>query len=116
MNQQDTKFIAQKIRTGYVEKQPEKLDELKRLDAKVKRPATVFGYVFGGISALIMGTGMSFIMTEIVKNGMIPGVIIGVIGMGMALLTYPIYKKILSSRKKKYAEQILRLSEDLIGE
>ncbi len=114
--QQDQQFIAQKIRTQYVEKQTGKVEALKALDTKVKRPAKIFGYTFGSISALVMGTGMSFVMTEVLKNGMVPGIILGVIGMGMALLTYPVYKKILSARKKKYASQILQLSKEVLEE
>lgn len=106
---------VQNIRTQYVEKETTELDELKSLDAKVKKPARVFGYVFGGISALIMGTGMSLVMTELVANGLALGVAIGVVGLGLSLLTYPIYKKILKSRKKKYADEIVKLSDAIIA-
>ena len=46
--------------------------------------------------------------------GLLIGIVIGVVGMGMALSTYPIYKKILSARKKKYAPRIMELSEKLL--
>ncbi|MBQ8502969.1 MAG: dihydropteridine reductase [Clostridia bacterium] len=119
MNRNDQEFVVQKIRTQYTEKQDTQLDELKALDAKVKRPATVFAYVFGCISAIIMGSGMSLIMTDIgetigLTETMVPGIIIGVVGMLMALITYPIYKKILASRRKKYAGKILELSEKIM--
>ena len=115
----DQEFIVQKIRTQYTEKQHTELDALKALDAKVKRPANVFGYTYGCVSAVIMGSGMSLVMTDIgamigLSATMVPGIAIGVVGMGMALSTYPIYKKILNSRKKKYAPQILELSEKLM--
>lgn len=120
MNNHDQEFLVQKIRTQYTEKQHTELDELKALDTKVKKPANVFGYTFGTISAIIMGAGMSLVMTEIgamigLQNAMVPGIVIGVVGMVMALCTYPIYKKILDGRKKKYASQILRLSEKIMG-
>ena len=38
MNHNDQEFLVQKIRTQYTEKQNTQLDELKALDAKVKRP------------------------------------------------------------------------------
>lgn len=116
MNKNDQQFMAQKIRTQYVEKQTTELDELRALDAKVKRPANLFGYIFGSISALTMGAGMSLVMTELVENGLVPGIIVGVVGLVMALVTYPIYKKILKARKEKYAEEILKLSEKIIKE
>lgn len=115
----DQEFIAQKIRAQYTEKQYTELDALKELDAKVKRPANVFAYIYGSISAIVMGAGMSLVMTDIgaiigLTSAMVPGIVIGVLGMGMALTTYPIYKKILNARKKKFAPQILKLSEKLM--
>ena len=115
MNKNDQQFMAQKIRTQYVEKQTTELDALRALDAKVKRPANVFAYAFGSVSALTMGAGMSLVMTELVANGLVPGIIVGVIGLLMALATYPIYKKILKNRKDKYAAEILKLSEKIIN-
>jgi hypothetical protein len=49
-----------------------------------------------------------------IADGMIPGIGIGLLGMALALTTYPIYKGMLAARKKKYAPQILELSEKLI--
>lgn len=121
MNRNDTEFMVQKIRTQYMEKDSaqKELDLLRELDAEVKRPANVFGYVFGSIGAIIMGTGMSLVMTDIgaklgITNTMPAGIVIGIIGMLMAIINYPIYKAILSSRKDKYAERILALSEKIM--
>ena len=112
--------MAQKIRTQYMEKPSTELDALRRLDTKVKRPATVFAYVFGSISTIVMGTGMSLIMTDIgeilgMAHTMVPGIVIGVVGMILALLNYPMYKAILGSRKKKYSAKILALSETILN-
>ena len=120
MNKNDQQFMAQKIRTQYMEKTPSELDALRALDAKVKRPANVFAYIFGSLAAIIMGAGMSLVMTDIgaiigMSNAMIPGIVIGVVGLGMALLTYPMYKGILASRKKKYGAEILKLSDRIIN-
>lgn len=120
MNKNDQQFMAQKIRTQYMEKESTELDALRELDAKVKRPANVFAYTFGSISAVIMGAGMSLVMTDIgaiigITSAMVPGIAIGVVGLGMALLTYPMYKSILESRKKKYGAQILELSEKIMN-
>ena len=117
----DSQFLVQKIRSEYTERQHTELDALKALDAKVKKPANVFAYTYGSVSAIVMGAGMSLVMTDIgamigLASVMAPGIVIGVAGMGMALTTYPIYKKILGSRKKKYAPEILRLSEKIMGE
>lgn len=116
----DQEFLVQKIRTQYTEKQHTGLDELKALDAKVKKPANIFGYTYGCISAIVMGAGMSLVMTDIgsvvgLASAMVPGIAIGVVGMSMALTTYPIYKRILNSRKKKYAPEIMALSEKIMN-
>ena len=121
MNKNDQQFMAQKIRTQYMQKQSTELDALRELDAKVKRPASVFAYVFGSISAIIMGAGMSLIMTDIAEKigfgfePMLPGIIIGVVGMILALLNYPMYKGILGRRKKKYGTEILKLSDKIMN-
>ncbi|MBQ8799343.1 MAG: dihydropteridine reductase [Lachnospiraceae bacterium] len=119
MNKNDQEFLVQKIRSQYTEKESTQLDELKELDKKVKTPVNVFAYVFGSIGAIIMGSGMSLVMTDLgeklgMGDAMIPGVVIGVIGLVLVLMNYPIYKKLLSSRKEKYAEQIIELSNKLM--
>ena len=120
MNKNDQQFMAQKIRTQYMEKAPSELDTLRKLDAKVKRPASVFAYIYGSISAIIMGAGMSLVMTNIgaaigISNALVPEIAIGVVGLGMALLTYPMYKGILNSRKKKYGAEIIDLSDKIMN-
>lgn len=121
MNRNDKEFLVEKIRTQYTEKEHTQLDALKELDAKVKRPANVFAYTFGSIGAIIMGSGMSLVMTDIgsvigMENAMVPGIIIGIVGMLMAIINYPIYKGILSSRRKKYAERIMKLSDEIMSD
>lgn len=119
MNKNDQEFFVQKIRSQYTENEHTQLNTLKELDKKVKKPANVFAYVFGTLSAIIMGSGMSLVMTDIGKilgldATMIPGIVIGVIGMVLAIINYPLYKKLLSSRRKKYADKIISLSDGLI--
>ena len=120
MNKNDQEFMAQKIRAQYMEKEHTQLDELKELDNKVKRPAVIFAYVFGVIGAIIMGIGMSLIMTDIgtvlgLTSVMTPGIVIGIIGMLIAIINYPIYQKFLDSRRKKYADRIMALSDKLMN-
>ena len=115
----DQEFMVEKIRSQYTEAEHTELDELKVLDARVKRPANVFGYVYGSIGAIVMGAGMSLVMTDIgTKIGLtatlVPGIAVGVAGVSMSCTTYPIYKKILNSRKKKYAGRIIELSDRIM--
>lgn len=115
----DQEFLVQRIRAQYTEPQRTDLEALKALDAKVKRPAYTFAYIYGSISAVIMGAGMSLVMTDIgamigLADGLVPGIVTGIVGLCLALTTYPIHKRMLNARKQKYADQILSLSEKIL--
>ncbi len=117
MNRNDQTFIAQKIRTRYMEQGPTAVDEVKQSDARVRRPANVFG----SIGAPVAGAGMSFVMTDIgatldMTEPMVPGIIIGIVGLAMAACTDPICKEPLSARQRKYAGQIMELSDRILNE
>lgn len=112
----DKEFMVEKIRSAYTEPQHTELDALKALDAKVKRPAKVFGFTWGTVGAIVMGSGMSLVMTGIgsvlgMEQPLVPGIVIGAAGLVMTLTTWPIYKRILTSRKKKFAPEIMELSD-----
>ena len=104
----------ERIRASYSQKEITKLDELKMLDKKVKRPAQIFAYVYGSLSSLVLGTGMCFAM-QVIGSSMMLGIGIGIIGIVLTLTTYPIFKAILKKRKNKYATQIFELSDSLLN-
>lgn len=102
---------AEKIRNQYVKKEATAMDELKKLDNKVKAPGKTISTILGVIGVLVMGAGMSLIM---VKNVMTTGLLLGIPGMIVALLAYPVYSLITNSRKKKYKDEIIRLSDEVM--
>ena len=104
----------ERIRANYTEKEITKLDELKELDKKVKRPVQIFAYVYGSLSSLVLGTGMCLAM-KVIGNSMALGIGIGLVGIALTLTTYPIFKAILKRRKNKYAKQIFELSNSLLN-
>lgn len=109
--------LAKQMLNTYGEKQTTKIDELKKLDKKVKTPAIAFAYIFGIIAALILGTGMCLAMNVIggTTVWMIVGIVVGVVGIILCCANYPIYKTLLSSRKKKYSEEIIDLSNEILN-
>ena len=116
--QEEIKRIRKKYTAPAAEE--DKMAQLRRLDASVYSKATTVALVVGIIGALIMGLGMSLVMTDIgatlnIANTMTKGIVIGVIGMAMALINYPIYSGILNSRKKKYAPEILEMSDKIMN-
>ncbi len=106
---------VEEIKAQYVPAGKTKLDELKALDRKVKRPAEITAYSVGSIGSLVLGTGMCFAM-KVIGNMMPLGIVIGVAGIAIVTANYFLYKKILKSRKNKYAQEIIDLSNELLHE
>jgi len=118
-SQKDPKDQARKIRAQYTLREDTPLDRLQALDAKVKRPASISAFIVGGLGVLGLGGGMSLVMTDIgsvigIPDPLAPGVVLGVLGLAMAAASYPLYKRLLSVRRKKYAQRIIALSDEII--
>ena len=105
---------VERIRGDYLPAERTKLDELKALDRKVKRPAEIFAYTFGVAGSLVLGTGMCLAM-KVIGNMMPLGIGVGLVGIALVTVNYFLYKKILKSRKQKYANEILKLTDDLLN-
>lgn len=110
-----------RIRQKYQPSEEDGMSRLRKLDAKVSQKATVVSLVFGIFGALIMGTGMSLVMTEFGAllglthvTKMVVGIIIGLIGLVMVVLAYPVYNRVLKKERERIAPEILRLSEELM--
>ena len=117
INLKEKKYIEKMIREYEVKNTDESdLEKLKGLHKKARKNAYIFSYTFGTIAALIMGFGMSMAMEVIFAGFMWLGIIVGVIGMLMTLITYPIYKKLINNGKNKYSKDILELSKLLLNE
>lgn len=111
------------IRMKYAapEEKEDKLARLRRLDADATGKATAVSLILGIVGALVMGSGMSLIMTEIGKllqlsagMSMVLGIIIGIIGIVLVSLAYPVYNRILKLQRAKIAPEIIRLSDELM--
>ncbi len=113
------KVYAERIAEEYADKKERKVVQLKKLDAKVKRPANICAYTVGIVGAIVLGLGMSFVMTDFGPSGtlgMVLGIIIGVAGLVICAVNYPLYTAILKSRKKKYAFEITELAKEVSKE
>ena len=99
----------------------DKMARLRRLDASVTNTAQAVAIALGVIGTLILGFGMSLVMTELGKifgsyrdMSMVIGIIIGVVGGVLASIAYPIYNAIVKVRRKKLAPEIIRLTDELM--
>jgi hypothetical protein len=108
--------IVNQIKEGYEPKTKTKYDELIALNRRVELPAYIFAYTFGVIASLVLGLGMCLAM-QVIGTGalfMALGIVIGVIGIALVSVNYPLFLAIMKSRKKKYAEKVIALSDELL--
>jgi uncharacterized membrane protein YidH (DUF202 family) len=111
------------IRKKYVEEEQteDKMSLLRRLDAAVTQKATTIALVFGVIGVLIMGIGMSLAMTEIGEMigllgsmSMLVGILIGIVGIILVCMAYPVYNRVIRKERKKIAPKIIKLTDELM--
>lgn len=108
--------IVKQIKEGYEPKSKTKYDELIALNRRVELPAYIFAYGFGIIASLILGIGMCLAM-QVIGTGiplMVLGIVIGIAGIALVSVNYPIFLAIMKSRKKKFAEKVVALSDELL--
>lgn len=106
------------IRKKYLPKEEDKMEQLRRLHAIPTQKAQVFSIAVGVIGALILGTGMSLCMTEIGSVlgslAMVLGVLVGLAGMILVALAYPLYNRTLKKERERIAPEILHLTDELL--
>lgn len=110
-----------KIRKKYIApiENEDKMSQLRRLDKGVNSKATTAALVVGIVGTLIMGIGMSLVMTDI---GAVLGEIlsiavgtgIGIVGIVLVCLAYPVYNSTVKRERKRIAPEILRLTDELM--
>ena len=115
--QEEIKAIRKKYAAS--EESEDKMTQLRRLDASVYSKASTAALAVGIVGALIMGIGMSLVMTDIgavlgTVLAMIIGISIGVVGIVLVCLAYPIYNRTLKKEREKIAPEILRLTDELM--
>lgn len=115
--QEEIKAIRKKYVTP--EETEDKMAQLRRLDAGVYSKATTVSLIVGVIGALIMGIGMSLILTDIgamlgTALSMIIGISLGIVGIILVCLAYPIYNHTLTKEREKIAPEIIRLTDELM--
>lgn len=103
----------QRIRSKYEAPKEDKIAYLRRLDEGVTRKGTMISILLGIIGTLIMGTGMSCILV-LGQEWFVPGIIIGIIGIFLLAVAYPVYGYITKKEREKITPEVLRLTEELL--
>ena len=107
------------IRNKYLPPEEDKMESLRKLHHSATQKAQALSIATGVIGALIMGTGMSLVMTDLgslfgLTNPMILGITIGIAGLLPVALAYPLYHRVLRKERQRIAPEILRLSDELM--
>lgn len=121
MNRNDRDFIVSRIRESYTERGMTDVECLRALDSRVRRPADITAFTTGIVGSLMLGSGMSLVMTDIaetlkITSPMPVGIAVGIVGLAIVCVNYPIYKRFLASRRRKYAKDVLALSDSIMKE
>lgn len=106
------------IRKKYLPREENKMERLRSLHQSASRKAQSWAIALGVIGALIMGSGMSLAMTELGARmgelAMVLGIAIGIVGMILVALAYPVYNHVLRKERQRIAPEILRLTDELL--
>jgi len=109
---------VEEIRKAYLPKEEDKMEQLRKLHRIPTKKAQAASIAVGVIGALILGTGMSLCMTKIgaaLGNlAMVLGIMVGIVGMVLAALAYPIFNRVLKKEREKIAPEILRMTDELL--
>ena len=118
--QAELKRIREKYAPTETQKES-KMDRLRRLDRLVTQRAEVVSLIFGILGTLILGFGMSLIMSDLremlgtLQDLALPvGILFGLVGGVLICLAYPIYERILKKERERIAPEILRLTDELM--
>jgi len=107
-----------RIRKKYAAPEEDKMAQLRALDARATGRAQARAIALGVIGALIMGTGMSLAMTELSGflggTAMFIGIPVGLVGIVLIALAYPVYTHVLKKERQRIAPEILRLTDELL--
>ena len=106
------------IRKKYLPQEEDKMEQLRRLHSIPTQKAQAASIAIGVLGTLILGTGMSLCMTDLGAAlehlAMVTGIAVGILGLIMVALAYPLYNWVLRKDRRRIAPEILRLSDELL--
>ncbi len=109
------------IRKKYAVPEEDKMELLRRLDAGVTQKATMAALILGIFGVLFLGVGMSLAMSNLSEilgsyqnMGMLIGIIVGLIGIVLICLAYPVYNYVIKKEREKIAPEVIRLTDELM--
>lgn len=102
------------IREKYLPKKETKMEQLRRLDESTTKKGLACSLALGIAGSLILGIGMCCALLW-GKYLMIPGIIIGSVGIAGIALAYPLSIRITKKERARLAPAILKLTAELMN-
>lgn len=102
----------ERIKSKYLPKADNKLEQLRQLDASVTNKGTMIGIIVGLAGCLLFGGALSLVLC-IGLDMLIPSIMLGVPGIVAMAMAYPVFKKVTEKERERIAPQILALTEEL---
>lgn len=104
---------VKQIRQKYMPKEADKMEQLRKLDEGVTKKGVVLALVVGIFGSLILGVGMCCAMVW-AGNLFVPGIIVGLVGIAIAAVAYPLYTSTTKKERERIAPEIIQLANELI--
>ena len=101
------------IRRKYLPKEENKMETLRKLDARVQMAGTIPSLCIGIVGALVFGLGMCFFLDVFAGAAWLTALLM-VLGAVIMIPAYPIYRRIARKTKAELTPEILRLSEEIM--
>lgn len=102
-----------KIRQKYLppEEKADKMNRLRELDKSAETPGVIVSLILGVVGTLLLGVGLC--CTMVWTEFFVLGIIVGIVGIIILSLAYPVYKKITKRQREKIAPEIIQLADEL---
>ena len=88
------------------------LDELHKIDDRIRTKALITSLSLGIVGTLILGGGMSMVMV-FTDTLIVPGILVGLVGMAVAFIAYPVHNRVLKREREKNADRIQTLAAEV---
>ena len=102
-----------RIRQKYIPKEPDKLEQLRKLDQSAEQKGRTVALTVGILGVLILGIGMCCAL-EWADRLFLPGIFIGIVGIVLIAAAYPLFQRITRKEREKIAPEVLRLTDELL--
>jgi len=112
INENERKEVEYIKRQYQPDPQIDGLAKLRKLHNKVNGNAMTAGLVLGVVGVLLFGGGLALVLEFAM---VFFGIILCVLGVPPMAIAYPLYKKVLARGKAKYGDEIISLTEQLLG-